>query len=92
MRFFFAGCIAFAGCRGEQTVAPPPDQYAAACANLAHLGCPEGTSAQCAQVMSNAAGALHIAVDAGCIAAAKTQAGVRSCGFVRCSGDAEAAE
>jgi hypothetical protein len=67
--------------------APPPvpsDPYAAACANLAALGCPEAT-ATCAATMRKADVEKLTTVKPSCLAAAKSKAQVHQCGpFARC--------
>jgi hypothetical protein len=85
--FILALTIALTSCATPSpTPDPPPgpDIYGAACANLAAVGCPEGSRDNCAEVMQQAQEAHLTDLHPTCLAAAKTQDAARACGSVRC--------
>jgi len=68
----------------EAAPAPDPTGCAAACANIAKLGCPEGNTScvsACAHTQDSGVTDLKPA----CLAAAKTVADLQKCGTVKCA-------
>lgn len=66
---------------------PPGDASTAAvsaCANLAALGCIEGTAGNCAATIDHVAATRLTRIDVACIASASSKAAVRACGGVAC--------
>jgi hypothetical protein len=60
------------------------DVYANACSNLASLGCAEGNSTNCAEVMRHAHTSRLILIRPDCLAVARSKPMARVCGGVTC--------
>ena len=55
-----------------------------ACANLAKLGCAEGTTGSCVATCEHTQSSRVTDLKPGCLLAAKTKADARACGSVTC--------
>lgn len=71
----------------EAASAPTPtasdaghDPYAAACATLANLGCPEGLAADCHDTLQHVVEAKLTPIDVGCLITASSVVEARGCG------------
>jgi hypothetical protein len=60
------------------------DSYAAACGNLAAIGCKDGADPNCAVVLKHAVDARITPVDVSCLTHAKDVSAAKVCGFVAC--------
>jgi hypothetical protein len=68
----------------------PPATYAEACANIASLGCYEGTDPSCAPLMQRAQEARITDLKPSCLAAARSVGEVQACGTVSCTASDQA--
>lgn len=64
--------------------APVTDACAALCANLAGIGCSDGSDPDCAAVCRHVSSTHIIALDVACGTAAKNKSGARACVGVKC--------
>lgn len=72
-------------CAGVQpTPTPPPIDYAAICAHLVDIGCPEGAAPNCASTFQRVAGGNMTDLHPQCLLDASTRGQARSCGSVDC--------
>lgn len=81
----FAAVVLLANCQATAPTPIPVDAgtVAAACANLAKLGCPEG-GASCVATIQHASSVGVTDLKPACLAAAMSQAAARACGSVTC--------
>ncbi len=63
---------------------PVSPASAAACAQMASLGCREGAAGDCGVTLDHVMASRLTRIDAACLAAATSKAAVRACGGVVC--------
>ena len=80
-RLLFA--LALASCATTPTPIPSAD-YAAACSNLARIGCQDGVPASCPAILEQMVTARLTNVNVACLISAATVQEARGCGGVRC--------
>jgi hypothetical protein len=75
-------------CAGTQPIPTPTvdagSPYAAACANLASLGCADGTAPNCAAILGQMVSGRMTTVNLPCLTAAKDIPSAVACGAVLC--------
>ena len=80
-RLFFA--VLLASCATTPTPVPSAD-YAAACSNLARIGCQDGVPASCPAILEQMVTARMTNVSVSCLISAGNVEVARGCGGVAC--------
>ena len=80
-RLLFA--LVLAACATTPTPIPSAD-YAAACSNLAHIGCQDGVPASCPAILEQMVTARLTNVNVACLTSAGNVEVARGCGGVAC--------
>ena len=68
----------------QPTPTPAPVEYAALCAHLQDIGCPEGAAPNCVRTFAHIEGDHMASLGAQCLSDASEKSQARNCGTIEC--------